>query len=436
MTASQIAAKTAWIVPSNHYRARAIRSYAQEYLHYGKISLHQQGKHVKRASLLSNEDVKEAARKWIISTKLEKRDIPELLKYLNHTIIPTVYYDGHERADVVQYRKEWASKMVEYNYFMEKYNEDDVTMDESTFYCNESPINLWLLENENPIRNKSPSGSIMVSEFQCPCHGTMRIKNWKSRKFFFAGTNRDGYWTWKDMHQQIKDDVIPLFEKLHPGCQALFILDQSSNHNAYAPSAKRATCFNLKDTQLSSVNQRVILPGYYIGPDGEKKIQNFYNLEIKNEGKKNEQRTWFRKGLETILTERGLGKWDEFKAEGKYWKAKCGNKEANSDHTCCPFHMLENQPDFLAQKQHWRNLLIARRECDYSFKSLQENLDGFLDQVSPPDATPIEIQRYYNHCWRYIYAYNDMKDRNEAFKLVEKFTSKRFLSHHKPGVHD
>ncbi|KAG2214149.1 hypothetical protein INT45_012098 [Circinella minor] len=486
MTASQIAAKTAWIVPSNHYRARAIRS---------------------------NEDVKEAARKWIISTKPEKRGIPELLKYLNHTIIPSifnlpgnisasvfwnymvewgysyrankkaVYYDGHERADVVQYRKEWASKMVEYNHFMEKYNEDDVTkvtlpdlpegqkqivmvtQDESTFYSNELPTNLWLLENENPIRNKSPGGSIMVSEFQCPCHGTMRIKNWKSRKFFFAGTNRDGYWTWKDMHQQIKDDVIPLFEKLHPGCQALFILDQSSNHNAYALSAKRATCFNLKDTQLSSINQRVILPGYYIGPDGKKKIQNFYNLEIKNEGKKNERRTWFRKGLETILTERGLGKWDEYKAEGKYWKAKCGNKEANSDHTCCPFHMLENQPDFLAQKTALEELVvksghlytlypkyhcetnwierywsaakrIARRECDYSFKSLQEKRDGFLDQVSSPDATPIEIRRYYNRCWRYIYAYNDMKDGNEAFKLVEKFTSKRFLSHRKPGVHD
>ncbi|KAG2226938.1 hypothetical protein INT45_010217 [Circinella minor] len=202
MTASQIAAKTAWIVPSNYYRARAIRSYAQEYLHYGKISLHH--------------------------TKPEKRGIPELLKYLNHTIIPSifnlpgnisasvlwnymvewgysyratkkaVYYNGHERADVVQYRKEWASKIVEYNYFMEKYNEDDVTkvtlpdllegqkqivmvtQDESTFYSNESPTNLWLVENENPIRNKSPGGSIMVSEFQCPCHGTMCIKNWKS----------------------------------------------------------------------------------------------------------------------------------------------------------------------------------------------------------------------------------------------------------------
>ncbi|KAG2216234.1 hypothetical protein INT45_002776 [Circinella minor] len=279
---------------------------------------------------------------------------------------------------------------------MERYDQDDVTkvtlpdlpegqkqivmvtQDESTFYSNESPMNLWLLENKNPICNKSPGSSIMMM---------LRI---------------------------------PLFEKLHPGCQALFILDQSSNHNAYAPTAKCATCFNLKDTQLSSVNLRVILPGYYIGPDGEKKIQNFYNLEIKNEGKKNKRRTWFRKGLETILTEHGLGKWDEYKAQGKYWKAKCGNKEANHDFTCCPYHMLENQPDFHAQKtaleelvsksghlytlypkyhgetnwieRYWSTVKrIARKECDYSFKALQENLDNFLDQVSPPEETPIEI---------------------------------------------
>ena len=84
----------------------------------------------------------------------------------------------------------------------------------------------------------------MVSEFQCPCHGTMRIKNWKSRKLFYTGTNHDGYWTWKDMCEQLEDDVIPLFKRLHPGCQALFLLDQSSNHNAYAPSAKRVNSFN------------------------------------------------------------------------------------------------------------------------------------------------------------------------------------------------
>ena len=62
--------------------------------------------------------------------------------------------------------------------------------------------------------------------------------------------------------------------------------------------------------------------------------------------KKNKRRTWFYEGLESILTERSLGKWHEYEAQGKYWKAKCGNKEPNSHHSYCLYHMLESQPDF------------------------------------------------------------------------------------------
>ncbi|KAG2214628.1 hypothetical protein INT45_003980 [Circinella minor] len=143
--ASQMAATTAWIIPSEHYRARAIRSYAKEYLRFGKISPHQQGKHIKQLSLLSDEDVKTAAIQWLKNTKPEKRSMPELLKYINNIIVPDryalpghisssvlhnylnewgytyrvnkrIYFDGHERNDVVKYR-----------HFMEIYDEDDVS---------------------------------------------------------------------------------------------------------------------------------------------------------------------------------------------------------------------------------------------------------------------------------------------------------------------
>ena len=512
--ASQVAATTAWIIPSEHYRARAIRSYAKEYLRFGKISPHQQGKHIKRLSLLSDEDVKTSAIQWLKNIKPEKRSMPELLKYINDIVVPDrcalpghisssvlhnylkewgytyrankgIYFDGHERDDVVRYRQKWAAKMVEYSHFMETYDEDDVskvsqpnllegqkkivmvTHDESTFYSNDCKTNLWLSDGENPIRKKTPGGSIMVSEFQCPCHGTMRIQGWKSRTFFHAGTNRDGYWTSKDMVKQLKDDAIPLFEKLHPGCQALFLFDQSSNHNAYAPSAKIASRFGLKDKILKSVDERVILPGKYIGSDGEQHIQNFYTLEVnKRQTKKGlkEERIWKLKGLKTILEERCLGRWEEFEAKKKHWKTNCG-EQANSDHTCCPYHMLAAQPDFVAQKtalheavnkaghlfalypkyhcetnwieRYWGSAKrIARKECSYTYKALSDNLNGFLDQVSPPNSPPLEIRHYYNRCWRYINAYNDMNNVTEAFKLVEKFTSRRYRSHRRIGKND
>ena len=127
--------------------------------------------------------------------------------------------------------------------------------------------------------------------------------------------------------------------------------------------------------------------------------------------------------------------------------------------------MLAAQPDFVAQKtalheavnkaghlfalypkyhcetnwieRYWGSAKrIARKECSYTYKALSDNLNGFLDQVSPPNSPPLEIRRYYNRCWRYINAYNDMNNVTEAFKLVEKFTSRRYRSHRRIGKND
>ena len=201
--------------------------------------------------------------------------------------------------------------------------------------------------------------------------------------------------------------------------------------------------------------------------NGQQHTQNFYILEVNNRQTKKglkEERVWKLKGLRTILEERGLGRWEEFEAEKKHWKTNCG-ENANTDNTCCPHHMLAAQPDFVAQKtalhetvhkaghlfalypkyhcetnwieRYWGAAKrIARKECNYTYAALSNNLDGYLDQISPPNSVPLEIRRYYNRCWRYIRAYNDMKNVTEAFKLVEKFTSRRYRSHRRIGIND
>ena len=49
-----------------------------------------------------------------------------------------------------------------------------MTHDESTFYANDFKQEVWQAENESVIHKKGLGGSLMVSEFQCACHGTIR----------------------------------------------------------------------------------------------------------------------------------------------------------------------------------------------------------------------------------------------------------------------
>lgn len=136
--ASQQAANEIFILPSTYYRPYAIRFWAKEFIQHGTIPIHQQGKHAKRVSFLDHEDIQLAARNWFITTKPEKRSIQELATRINTIIIPQalgvpgnismsvlrnymhewgfmyrrhrkdIYFDGHERVDVVEYRQEWA----------------------------------------------------------------------------------------------------------------------------------------------------------------------------------------------------------------------------------------------------------------------------------------------------------------------------------------
>ena len=126
-----------------------------------------------------------------------------------------IFFDGLEREDVIEYRNAWSVRMMEYIKRSDYYQGEEmdcvispeleegesrivfVTHDESTFYANDGKDDLWLREGENYIRKKGTGLSIMVSEFQCSCHGTMKDPETgsTSRVLFKAGTGREGWLT-------------------------------------------------------------------------------------------------------------------------------------------------------------------------------------------------------------------------------------------------
>lgn len=230
----------------------------------------------------------------------------------------TVYFDGHERDDVREYRDAWSKRMVQYMEKMDFYNEENldeilepvlqgdesklvfVTHDECTFYANDGKDDLWLMEGENYIRKKSMGLSIMVSEFQCHCHETMRIKNWTSRTLFKAGDSREGWWTYSHMVKQLTEDVIPLFESLHPGCKAVFLFDNSSNHGAYSSDALVASRMTLNPKPWPLSHQYQFKDTIATLTDGTTMEQSFYYDEVEKRVSKNkkvnERKTRYFKG--------------------------------------------------------------------------------------------------------------------------------------------
>jgi hypothetical protein len=207
-----------------------------------------------------------------------------------------LFFDGHEREEHVEYRNEWSKRIMEYREYSETYSYEDVsivvpptlppnvkqhvfvTHDESTFYANDHQQYAWLEESESFILPKSQGRSIMISEFHCPCHGTMRaVINGKavtSRVVFYPGAAYQGYWTSEHMIAQLQD-VLELFKLLHTGMVGVFLFDQSSNHKAFAKDALVASRMNMGAHEVSK-NEVKVRNGFYTNNQGVKKIQSFY----------------------------------------------------------------------------------------------------------------------------------------------------------------
>ncbi|SAM02738.1 hypothetical protein [Absidia glauca] len=360
-------------------RADAIRGWAEEFVVDGGISRSRQGKHVKSVSILGGEDMKVQCLEWLKGMKPMARDIYLLKKLIDKKLasgtcldtlqnenenendgdskqtgvsvntirnylvkwgfsfrknIKGIFFDGHERPDVVTYREAWATRMMNKSRSMTMYEGEDmeieilpslrpgykmhvmVTHDESVFYANDGKNKGWFLPGEVHLRSKGPGRSIMVSEFQCPCHGTMRHNGMVSKKLFERGSGRESYWTHHDVVKQLQEEVIPIFKALHPNCMGIFLFDQSSNHKAYADDALVASRMNLNP---------------HVHPKNKPKFRKTDFYVKKPTGKRRRDGTLKHEmhfiGVKATLQQRGLWHDEDTSAgrTGMKWRLFCGN---------------------------------------------------------------------------------------------------------------
>ncbi|KAK9482897.1 hypothetical protein V1527DRAFT_474827 [Lipomyces starkeyi] len=196
------------------YMASVIRAWGKLFEQTGSLpSPDRRGQHKKLRTALDDEDIKRNGR-------IEKMNISltTVTGYLRtwgfslgrHT--KDVYFDGHERDDVVQYRQQWAKRMMAYRSQMKEYDGRDcevviepvlaagareivlITHDECYFNSNDDNAVTWTERGESIIKKKGQGLGLMVSDFYCACHGPLRFEQHTSRVILEPGKNRDGYW--------------------------------------------------------------------------------------------------------------------------------------------------------------------------------------------------------------------------------------------------
>ena len=114
----------------------------------------------------------------------------------------TIYYDGHERADVVERRREFLVEMAEFEKLMCKYSGPDcmtvtpptlaegqkehilVVHDESTFYTNDDEKYEWAEDGKgHSLKFKNVGGSVNSSKFLNEKSGRVRMSDEQYAKY-------------------------------------------------------------------------------------------------------------------------------------------------------------------------------------------------------------------------------------------------------------
>ena len=173
---------------------------------------YRQGSHVKIPSLIDDEDIQERCRNFIRSQKPDDRSIYCFKYWIENELLPTVtgvtkiavcnntakswmfelgffmtevkkglYFDGHQREDVVKYRKKYLSHlmsvfegdMIEIEPVLTPGQKKIIMInhDKSRIAANDGKKTLYLEESENILQKKGAGTCLMVSGCLCPCHG-------------------------------------------------------------------------------------------------------------------------------------------------------------------------------------------------------------------------------------------------------------------------
>ncbi|CAG8536262.1 15820_t:CDS:2 [Cetraspora pellucida] len=394
------------------YMAKCIQIWRNYFIKTEELLPYHQSKHTKLESLINDEDFSEDCIEWLRQQKPEVCTPSNLKAYIENTLFSKlighikedtisektcrnymyswgfkynerrkgIFFDGHERPDVLVYRNKWLKKM-----FMYKKNMKDFV-------------------GENILRPKHLGRSKMVSAFLCPCHELLCLTDQQlyenpyikdKETFVIHSVQIDGYWKAEHMLEQLVSKVIPVFEILHSGCIGMFCFDQFTNHNAMAEDALIAKKMNLS----SGEKQPMMQNGWFIDETGKKCVQPMvFPNDYQKEALRGKQ-----KCLRQVLEERKLWSAEKVLLVCEKCSRKCtDNGPEKLD--CCAQRIMSLQHDFLEQWSLLEEAVINARHIFECYPKFHCELNLVLEVLK--SVSVITIRKFSHKSWRYMDAYD------------------------------
>ena len=211
------------------------------------------------ASKYNTQIHKETARRWVHELGFAR---------VHHQ--KGVYFDGHDREDVVCYRNAFLASMEMFDKRSITFDGNlpdlvngekpliRVVHDESTFHSNCDQTYFWGDENTNVLRQKSLGAGIMVSDFVDEVSGFLRTESEEAR--VQLETSKDGYFNNDHLLDQV-DHTITIFEKKHPNAQGLFLFDNAPSHKKLSDDALNADKMNVNPGGMQPAMRSTIWNG-------------------------------------------------------------------------------------------------------------------------------------------------------------------------------
>ncbi|EIW82983.1 hypothetical protein CONPUDRAFT_53085 [Coniophora puteana RWD-64-598 SS2] len=217
-----------------------LRSWTRQWIKSRLLPTSLIGKHAKTDSLLDDPGIAAALRTYLRSNKWAVN--PEkLAKFSKNELIPAEA-EAYLHQLVNEEMPRGLKRCMELELFPRIHLRVGHGISLSTARSHDAHEASWLLDGKQPLVKKGVGAGEHRSEVICSTVGHMP----EAGESLEYGKNKDGFWNGERFVEQLKNKIIPTFENYHgAGYQALFLIDNSQGHSAYAEDALLITWMNI-----------------------------------------------------------------------------------------------------------------------------------------------------------------------------------------------